>query len=124
VPGTARAVADDDAGLLAERYFAAWTSRDWPAMASLLAADVAFRGPLANLDGADACIAGLQRMSEIMTGVVVRKRFVDGPDVLTWFDLHTTVAAPAPTANWSHIANGRIASIQVTFDARGLGPPP
>ena len=23
--------------------------------------------------------------------------FVDGPDVLTWFDLHTTVAPPVPS---------------------------
>ena len=42
--------------------------------------------------------------------------FVDGSDVLTWFDLHTTSAAPLPTANWGHVENGKITRIRVTFD--------
>jgi hypothetical protein len=46
--------------------------------------------------------------------------FVDGPDVLTWFDLHTTVAPPAPTANWQHVEDGRITRIRVAFDPRAL----
>ena len=47
---------------------------------------------------------------------------VAGDNVLTWFDLHTSVADPAPTANWSHVENGKITSINVTFDARPLAP--
>ena len=43
--------------------------------------------------------------------------------MLTWFDLHTTVAAPCPTANWSHVKDGKITAIRVTFDARPLAPP-
>jgi hypothetical protein len=30
------------------------------------------------------------------------------------------VAPPCPTANWSHVENGKITAIQVTFDARDL----
>jgi len=52
----------------------------------------------------------------------VRKVFVDGDDVLTWFELHTSVARPVPTANWSRVQNGKITSIRVVFDARGLAP--
>jgi hypothetical protein len=48
------------------------------------------------------------------------KQFVDGEDVLTWFDLHTTIAPPAPVANWSHVEDGRITRIRVTFDSRPL----
>jgi hypothetical protein len=48
------------------------------------------------------------------------KRFTDGPDVLTWFALHTTVAPPAPTANWMHVQDGWITAIRVTFDPRAL----
>lgn len=66
---------------------------------------------------------GLEGMSQILTDIVVHKRFVDGPDVLTWFDLHTSVAGPAPVANWSHVEDGRIKTIRVTFDARPLAPP-
>jgi hypothetical protein len=46
--------------------------------------------------------------------------FVDGPDVLIWFDLPTTVALPAPTANWLHIEDGTITRIRVTFDPRAV----
>jgi len=112
-----------DAGAVAESYFQAWKSEDWKTLRSLLAEDASFRGPLASIDGADSLVEGLRRMGQITTDIVVHKRFVDGPDVLSWFDLHTSVAPPAPTANWSHIENGKITAIQVTFDARELAPP-
>jgi hypothetical protein len=59
-------------------------------------------------------------MHAILRDVVVLKRFLDGPDVLTWFELHTAVAPPAPTANWMHVEDGRITAIRVTFDPREL----
>ena len=82
-----------DPGALAAAYLDAWLARDFETLRSLLADNVSFRGPLATIQGADDCVAGLR------------------------------VAPPAPTANWSHINDGRIARIHVTFDARGLGPP-
>jgi hypothetical protein len=112
-----------DPGSLAAAYFDTWLARDFDSLRSLLADEVSFRGPLATIHGADDCVAGLRGMSQIVTDIVVHKRWVEGPDVLTWFDLHTTVAPPAPTANWSHVEHGRIARIHVTFDARGFGPP-
>lgn len=115
---------ETEARTVAENYFKAWESKDWQALRSLLSADATFRGPLASIDGADGLVEGLKRMAEITTDIVVHKRFVDGPDVLTWFDLHTSVAPPAPTANWSHIENGKITAIRVTFDARDLAPRP
>ena len=105
---------------VAERYFTSWLARDFATLRTLLADDVTFRGPLASIDGADDCVAGLRGMAEVLTGIAVRHRFVDGPDVLTWFDLHTTLAAPVPTANWSRVEGGRITAIQVAFDARAL----
>jgi hypothetical protein len=86
---------------VAETYFDAWKDDDFDTFRSLLADDVEFIGPLAHLDNADDCVAGIERMSKLKTDIVVRKRFVDGADVLTWFDLHTTAAEPLPTANWS-----------------------
>ena len=48
--------------------------------------------------------------------------WVDGPDVITWFRLKTTVAdAELPVVNWSHVEDGRITAIKVTFDPRPLG---
>ncbi len=114
--------AGNDPATLAATYFRAWKGKDFDTLRSILAEDVTFAGPFAQLDSADACVEGLRGMSEIMTDVVIAKMFVDGPDVLTWFDLHTSIAPPAPTANWMHTEDGRIATIRVTFDARALAP--
>jgi hypothetical protein len=114
-----------DPRTLATTYFAAWNGKDWTALRSVLADDVTFTGPFAQLDNAEDCLRGLRGMSRIMTDIVIHKMFVDGPDVLTWFDLYTTVAPPCPTANWSRIDSGKITAIRVTFDARdlaGAGP--
>jgi hypothetical protein len=86
----------------------------------VLADDVSFVGPLGVAEGAAECREGIEHLAEITTDIVIVKRFVDGGDVLTWFDLHTTVAAPAPVANWSRVENGKITCIRVTFDTRPL----
>lgn len=112
-----------DTAAIAATYFRAWRDSDWTTLRSILAEDATFRGPLASLDGADACVEGLQGMAAILTDVVVSKMVADGPDVITWLDLHTSIAPPAPTANWSRIENGKITGIQVTFDARPIAPP-
>jgi hypothetical protein len=109
-----------DAGQLAAAYFDAWKQKDFDALRAILADNATFEGPLGTASNADECVAGLRGMSEIMTDIVVRKRFVAGSDVLTWFDLHTTVAPPAPTANWSHVEDGKIVTIRATFDPRAI----
>ena len=97
----------NDPATVAQAYLDAWKANDWLLLRSLLADDATFEGPLASLQGADTLVEGLQGMARIMTDIVVHKRFVDGPDVLTWFDLHTSVAPPAPTANWSYSRTAR-----------------
>src|SRR4051812_37046206 len=105
---------------VAAEYFRCWPAKDFDTLRGLLADDVTFRGPLGTADGAEDCLRGLQGMARILTDVVIRHVFVDGPDVCTWFDLHTSLAAPCPTANWSHVEDGRITAIRVAFDAREL----
>jgi len=61
-------------------------------------------------------------MSQIMTDIVIHKRFVDGPDVLTWLTC-TPPSRRRQTANWSRVENGKITAIHVTFDARRFAPP-
>ena len=109
-----------DTRTVAATYFRAWKERDFATLRAILADDVTFRGPLGTADDADSCVRGLQGMAQILDDIVVHHVFVDGPDVLTWFDLHTTAAPPSPTANWSHVENGKIARIRVTFDPRPL----
>jgi SnoaL-like domain len=112
----------EDAEQVAATYFSAWKGRDFATFRSVLADDVVFDCPLGHVEGGDACARALQQMSQIVTDIVVQKRFVDGPDVLTWFDLHTSVAPPCPTANWSHVENGKVTRVRVAFDPRPLAP--
>lgn len=105
---------------LVETYFTAWQAKDFTRLRSILADDCTFEGPLASLDNADDCVAGLQGMSQIMTDVVVLNRQADDSDVLTWFELHTSIAPPSPTANWTHVEDGRIVAIRVAFDPREI----
>ncbi len=104
----------------AERYFTAWQSRDEQTLTEILAEDVTFRGPLGTANGRAECIAGLLGMLGIVTSIQVQARVADEHDVITWFDLHTSVAPPAPTANWSHVEAGRITRIRVAFDPREI----
>ena len=82
-----------DAAAVAATYFDAWKARDFGRLRSVLADDVDFAGPLGRVRGGDDCLRGLQGMAQIMTGIDVRRVFHDEPDVLTWFDLSTSVAA-------------------------------
>jgi SnoaL-like domain len=110
----------NDTRTVAATYFRAWKERDFTNLRAILADDVTFHGPLAMIDNADDCVKGLQGMAQVLDDIVVQHVFVDGPDVLTWFDLHTTIAPPAPTANWSHVEDGKITRIRVAFDPRAL----
>jgi SnoaL-like domain len=105
----------------AETYFASWRERDFTRFRTALADDVDFLGPFGHVVGGDECTTAMQGLARITTDVVVLHRFVDGADVLTWFELHTKDADPIPVANWSHVEDGRITRIRVTFDPRPLG---
>ena len=112
----------DDAANVATTYFDAWKANDFDTMRSLVIDDVRFEGPLATLEGAEEFMEGIRRLSRVISEIVIRKVFVDGRDVLTWYDMHTTVASPVPVANWLHVEEGKITSLRVAFDARELAP--
>jgi len=109
-----------DARTTAATYFDAWQARDFDRLRSVLADDAEFDGPLGHARGADGCLRGLRGMAQMMTGLDVRKVFHDGDDVLTWYDLATSVAETVPVANWMHVQDGKITQIKAAFDARGI----
>ena len=113
-------MADSEVAEIAAAYLEAWQAGDFDRLRSILADEVTFEGPLGRASNADECIAGLRRMSQIVTAIVIHKTFIDGPDALTWFDLYTSQTDPMPTVNWRHIENGKITWIRVTFDPRPL----
>jgi ketosteroid isomerase-like protein len=111
-----------DAARVAEDFFAAWTGKDFDGARALLHDDLEFRGPIDSFDDADAYMRAIQGLSQIVTGADKRKVFVDGDDVCVIYDLKTAPVPSAPTAEWYRVRDGRIASIQVFFDARPFAP--
>lgn len=102
-------------------YFDSWRERDFDRLRTVLAPDVEFVGVLGTASGIDECVAGLEGMAEsVMTDLTLHARVVEGRDAITWFDLHTRTTGPIATANWSHVEEGLITSIRVTFDPRPL----
>jgi ketosteroid isomerase-like protein len=101
-------------------YFDSWREKDVDSLRSIPADDVTFAGPLGTAGNAAECVSGIERLSQITTAIDIRKVFVDGTDVLTWFELHTTIAPPTPVANWSRVEDGKIVRIRVTFDPREM----
>ncbi|MFD2010040.1 nuclear transport factor 2 family protein [Streptomyces narbonensis] len=105
---------------LAETYFTAWEAGDFDTVRGLLAEDVDFVGALGTASGAEAALAGLKGLGQVLEKIDVKARVAEGGEVITWFDLHTSVAPPAPTANWMHVDDGKVTRIRVTFDPREL----
>ena len=109
---------------LATTYLTSWKAGDFDAIRAILTDDVSFRGVLGATDGIDETIAGLQGMARMIRDIEVVRMVAEGDDVMTWYDLHTTVAPdPVPTVNWSHVRDGKIAAIRAVFDPRPLLPP-
>jgi uncharacterized protein YbjT (DUF2867 family) len=105
---------------LASGYFESWMAHDFGRLRTLLADDATFRGPLGTADSGDECVAGLEGMSTMMTGLDITRMVADGPDVMTWYDLLTEGKPPIPTVNWMHVEDGRIRRIRATFDPRPI----
>lgn len=113
----------DDARTVVSTYYNAWKKNDFTTMRSVLSDRMDFAGPIDKFDSADAFQETVRALTqEIVTEVVVHKMFVDGADVLTWYDLHTKIAPPAPVAEWSHVEGGKITMVRAVFDARPFAP--
>lgn len=106
---------------IATTYLESWKSRDFETIRSLLSDDVTFIGALGEAQGVNDCINGLQGLSSIMTDIVIQHMWADECDVITWYEFHTTKTnKPLSVVNWSHVENGKITNIRVTFDPRPL----
>lgn len=104
---------------LATTYFEAWQAADWGRLRSILADTATFAGPMGVADGSEACVAGLQGMSRMITRLEIRAMLADESDVITWYDL-VVGDQTLPTANWSHVEDGRIVRIRAAFDPRPI----
>jgi hypothetical protein len=121
---------------VATTYFEAWRDNDIERVRPLLDPQVDFAGALGTTHGGEETLQGLAGMFAMTERVEVIKRWVHGPDVITWFELCTGEAGPIPVVNCSHVQDGLIKRIRVrvmitwdgTFDdsrfplAAGRGP--
>ena len=105
---------------IAAAYFEAWKGNDIERVRPLPHEDVDFVGALGTTRGIYDTLVGLGGMFAMTEHVEVVHRWVDGPDVLTWFELRTANAGPMAIVNWSHVEDGRITRIRVTFDRRPM----
>ena len=105
-----------------ERYFDAWSSKDFAAARALLHDDLSFRGPFETLDSADALIGSLQGLSQIVTSAERNGLLAQGDEVAVAYELHTAPVPTAPVAERYKVRDGKIASIQAFFDARPFAP--
>jgi ketosteroid isomerase-like protein len=84
----------------------------------LLNPDVTFEGPgLNRLDGADAYLAALRRLSPIIARNEIRRVFVDGEETCVVYDFVTdTPVGPVRSVEWLTFEDGRIATVRLLFD--------
>jgi len=114
----------DDPAAVAQQYFDAWRSQDPAALRSILTDDVTFVGPMGRAGNAEEYVQSLMHLAGVTKEIVVHETFVDGDDVVSWFDVHTTEGVLSPVANWSRLREGKIAQVRVTFDPRPLTDKP
>lgn len=105
---------------LAETYFHCWEARDFAPLRAHLAPDCRFTGVLGVADGPDEFLAGLNGMAQATDSLAVRARLADDTDVITWFDLGMGGTPATAVANWTHVENGLITAVNVTFDPREI----
>lgn len=81
------------------------------------------KGPLGQLDGAAVYEQALGHIFGLTRSIGIVKQWIDGPDTLTWFDLHHTHGpTPLPVANWVRVEGGLITRVRIAFDARQILP--
>jgi hypothetical protein len=105
---------------VAAAYFQGWREGDIEEVRPLLHPAVNFRGAMGATDGIEETLRGLAGMFAMTGRVEVIRRWADGPDVITWYELSTDSVGPLPVVNWSHVEDGRITGIRATFDPRPL----
>lgn len=88
-----------------------------------LADDLSFVGPFDRFSSPEPYLAALGQLAPMIERVDMKRVFADGDEVALFYDLVTkTPAGTAPCAEWYQVRGGKIARIQVYFDARPFAP--
>ena len=83
-------------------------------------AGVTFRGPLVQLDGADALRSMLRGLSPDVQRLTIVRQFDDGEFVQTIYDFEAGAPLPIRCSETIRVVAGAIASVELFFDPRPL----
>jgi ketosteroid isomerase-like protein len=106
---------------LVEKYYSAWTTRDFSTARACLADNLDFKGSIDTLDSADALMEALKRFTSMVTNVRLIMSAFEGDRAALLYDCETpTPAGAIRTAEFFTVRDGKIAEIRVVFDATEL----
>ena len=114
---------DTDLKSLATQYVEAAGMKNYAFLETILAPDVAFKGPFMQSDSADAFTSALRRMAPIWERNEVRAAFADGNQACVIYDFVTSTKAGAiPSVELLRFRNERIVQVELFFDRTQFAP--
>ena len=111
---------ESDAERIVTAYLDALEGRDFERLRSYLSeTGFSYRSPVSVADNADAHIMLVSRLGPILEGIERVRTFVDGSDVCSILKFRTTMETlkEVPVVQLTTVANGKIITIEVFFDA-------
>jgi hypothetical protein len=110
-----------DAKQVVTNYHHAWTSGDMKAAQGYLKDDLDFQGSIETFDRADDFIASLTMFQKMLQKVNLIQSFFSESGAALLYDCDTlSPAGMIRTAEFFTVANGKIKSIRLVFDATEL----
>jgi hypothetical protein len=102
-------------------YYNAWTGGDLDAARGYLAADLDFQGSINTFNRADDFVVGLAMFQKMLRGVNLIQSFFTESGAALLYDCDTvSPAGVIRTAEFFTVADGKIRSIRLVFDATEL----
>lgn len=102
-----------------DHYLAAFYTGDFPSAAAVLSDDFRFEGPFVQTTGRERFLDSAQGLRRIVRGHQLVRRWVDGSDVCSLYDV--TLETPAGSgqvrmSEWHVVDRGLLAQARVVFD--------
>jgi hypothetical protein len=101
---------------VARTYIEAWGRRDMDAVATLLAPEASFEGPMARADGAAAFLKAVGEFAQLVIGVEVIALVADEHQAALLYDMTTAPFGTLRAAEYLQIHDGLIVSSRLVFD--------
>ena len=103
---------------VAENYYNSMLAKDFDKMASYLACNVHFVGPLAEMHGKDAVVSAAKNFGGILQDIQIRSRFSSGNQIMFAYDM----IVPAPIGKFRaavlmEFTDRLISKIELFYDA-------